>query len=69
MARARRKSYYKGKSLCLGRSCSGHRAGAAYARAGGKIPSPYSPSFNAGMTIEQGTFRAVSVAPPRRSRR
>ncbi len=47
---------FKGLSRCKTGSCAGHRAGARYARRGGALPSPYSPSFNAGMRIQQGTF-------------
>ena len=61
MARKRVKKY-KGKSVCKTSTCSGHRAGARYARQGGNIPSPNSRSFNAGMQIENGTF----VTPRRR---
>lgn len=47
-------SIYKG-SPCK-TNCSGHRAGARYARAGGTTPSKSS-SFNNGMKIAQGTFK------------
>jgi hypothetical protein len=56
MARARVKKY-KGKSTCKG-NCSGHRAGAKYTRGGGTTPSDSSSSFNNGMAIAAGTFRA-----------
>jgi len=59
-------SIYKG-SPCK-TNCSGHRAGARYARAGGTTPSKSSSraggttpskssSFNNGMKIAQGTFK------------
>ena len=54
MARPRQKAY-KGKSVCKS-NCSGHRAGARYARSGGRTSSPHSSSFNNGMMIELGTF-------------
>lgn len=50
---------YKGVSACK-TDCSGHRAGARYARSGGSDPSPHSPSFNKGMRIAQGRFRRGS---------
>lgn len=42
---------YRG-STCLG-DCGGHRAGARYARSGGRTLTRSSASFNAGMRIEQ----------------
>lgn len=65
MARKRKVSVYKGSSACKS-DCSGHRAGAIYARSGGRRPSAYSRSFNNGMRIELGTFKRASVAPKRR---
>lgn len=47
---------YKG-SPCK-TDCSGHRAGASYARSGGiKAPHPNATSFRNGMQIAQGTFK------------
>lgn len=46
---------YRGLSVCK-TDCSGHRAGASYARSGGATPSRYSRSFNNGMKIANGTF-------------
>ena len=51
---ARRRLY---KNSPCSKDCGGHRAGARYARAGGVIPSPHSPSFNKGMRIQQGTLK------------
>ncbi len=47
---------YKG-SPCKG-DCSGHKAGAAYARRGGRSLTFSSSSFNNGMRIQQKTFKA-----------
>lgn len=55
---------YKGK-VCKTASCGGHRAGAAYARVHGVKWSPYSKSFNEGMSIESG----LAMPRPRRRRR
>ena len=46
---------YRG-SQCLG-DCSGHRAGARYARSGGRTLTRSSPSFNNGMRIQQKTLK------------
>jgi hypothetical protein len=59
MARKKKSNVYKGVSVCKS-DCSGHRAGARYARSGGSEPSPHSPSFNKGMRVELGTFRRGS---------
>lgn len=53
---------FRGLSQCKG-NCSGHRAGARYARRGGATPSPYSSSFNKGMQIQQGTFKKAKRIP------
>ena len=47
---------YKG-SPCKG-DCSGHRAGARYARMGGRTLTRSSSSFNNGMRIEQKRLKA-----------
>lgn len=47
---------YRG-SPCKG-DCSGHRAGAAYARRGGRTLTRSSSSFNNGMRIAQKQFKA-----------
>jgi hypothetical protein len=47
---------YKG-SQCKG-NCGGHKAGAAYARRGGRTLTYSSPSFNKGMRIEQAAMKA-----------
>ena len=52
---------YKG-SPCKG-DCSGHRAGARYARNGGSQYSPYSSSFNNGMNIEMGKVNFLTPQP------
>lgn len=49
------RSLYKGYQ-CKG-NCSGHRAGARYAKKGGQTPSPYSASFNRGMKLAQGAIK------------
>jgi len=46
---------YRG-SPCKG-NCSGHRAGARYARMGGRTLTFSSSSFNNGMRIEQGRMK------------
>jgi len=46
---------YRG-STCLG-DCGGHRAGARYARSGGRTLTRSSPSFNKGMRIQQKTLK------------
>jgi len=60
MARKKKVSVYKGVSACK-TDCSGHRAGARYARSGGNRPSSHSSSFNKGMRIALGTFRRGST--------
>lgn len=47
---------YRG-SQCKG-NCDGHRAGAAYARLGGRTLTRSSSSFNNGMRIEQKRMKA-----------
>jgi hypothetical protein len=47
---------YRG-SQCLG-DCGGHRAGARYARSGGRTLTRSSPSFNKGMRIEQKRMKS-----------
>ena len=47
---------YKG-SQCIG-DCSGHKAGARYARRGGRALTFSSPSFNKGMRLEQQAMKA-----------
>ncbi len=47
---------YRG-SQCKG-DCSGHRAGSRYARGGGRTLTRSSSSFNSGMRIQQGLFKA-----------
>ena len=47
---------YKG-SPCKG-DCSGHKAGARYARRGGRSLTFSSPSFNKGMRLQQKAFKA-----------
>ncbi len=54
---------FKG-SQCL-TDCSGHRAGFRYANSGGSLPSRYSPSFNNGMKIAQGTFETPKAKKKR----
>lgn len=50
------RSIYKG-SPCK-TNCSGHRAGARYAKAGGsKSPHRNATSFRNGMSIANGTFK------------
>ena len=46
---------YRG-SPCKG-DCGGHRAGARYARNGGRTLTRSSPSFNNGMRIEQRAMK------------
>ena len=46
---------YKG-SQCI-TDCSGHRAGARYARRGGRSLTFSSPSFNKGMRLEQAAIK------------
>ena len=46
---------YRG-SQCLG-NCQGHKAGARYARSGGRTLTRSSPSFNKGMKIQQKTLK------------
>ena len=47
---------YKG-SQCIG-DCSGHKAGARYARRGGRSLTFSSSSFNKGMRLEQAAMKA-----------
>jgi len=47
---------YKG-SQCKG-NCDGHRAGARYARSGGRTLTRSSSSFNSGMRIQQAVLKA-----------
>lgn len=46
---------YHGKQ-CKG-DCSGHRAGAAYVRRGGRSLTKSSSSFNAGMRVAQARYK------------
>lgn len=46
---------YRG-SPCKG-NCAGHRAGARYARSGGRSLTKSSSSFNKGMRVQQGQFK------------
>tara|TARA_R100000951_G_scaffold7923_1_gene7276 strand:+ start:262 stop:588 length:327 start_codon:yes stop_codon:yes gene_type:complete len=55
---------FKG-SQCLTGDCGGHRAGFKYANQGGGLPSKYSPSFNNGMKIAQGTFETPAAKAKR----
>jgi len=55
-------------SMCL-TNCGGHRAGFRYARSGGGIRSPHSPSFNKGMGIANGTYKPRQVKKQRKKRR
>jgi hypothetical protein len=55
---------YKG-SPCKTAGCGGHRAGASYARTSGVKFSPYSRSFNKGMSIEAG----ISMPKPPKPRK
>lgn len=50
---------YKG-SPCKG-DCAGHRAGARYATGGGRSLTRSSSSFNAGMRVQQGTFKRRGI--------
>ena len=54
---------FKG-SPCL-TDCGGHNAGYKYAQSGGSLPSKYSPSFNNGMKIAQGTFETPKAKAKR----
>lgn len=54
---------FKG-SQCL-TDCGGHRAGFRYANSGGSLPSRFSPSFNNGMKIAQGTFETPKAKKKR----
>ena len=54
---------FKG-SPCL-TDCGGHSAGFKYANSGGSLPSKYSPSFNNGMKIAQGTFETPKAKAKR----
>jgi len=54
---------FKG-SPCL-TDCGGHSAGYKYANSGGSLPSRYSPSFNNGMKIAQGTFETPKAKKKR----
>jgi hypothetical protein len=58
---------FRGLSECKG-NCSGHRAGYRYAQGGGTMPSRRSSSFNNGMRIALGTFRAPPAAPRRKKK-
>lgn len=55
---------FKG-SQCLTGECGGHRAGFKYANNGGGLPSRFSPSFNNGMKIAQGTFETPKAKAKR----
>jgi hypothetical protein len=48
---------YKG-SPCKTPGCLGHRAGASYARNGGRTLTRSSDSFNSGMRLEQKALKA-----------
>jgi hypothetical protein len=54
---------FKG-SQCL-TDCGGHSAGFKYANSGGSLPSRFSPSFNNGMKIAQGTFETPKAKAKR----
>lgn len=50
---------YRG-STCKG-NCAGHRAGARYARSGGRTLTRSSPSFNKGMRIAQRDLKRRGI--------
>lgn len=50
---------YRG-STCKG-NCAGHRAGARYARSGGRTLTRSSPSFNSGMRIAQRDLKRRGI--------
>ena len=52
---AKKKNSYYGKT-CKG-DCSGHKAGARYARSGGRTLTKSSSSFNEGMRIVQNQLK------------
>jgi len=54
---------FKGSQCTV--DCGGHRAGFRYANSGGSLPSRYSPSFNNGMKIAQGTFETPKAKKKR----
>jgi len=47
---------------CKGPNCAGHKAGYRYARTGGGVPSPYSRSFNEGMSAYTTNYTAPKTS-------